>query len=107
MRKIDEEQVMWQEFQKYFKDKYLTELYYSEKVKEFHELRLGTLTMDEYVKQFTSLLQYVPYMQEEKEKIQRFINSLVNFMKEKLEFDYMRSMDDAVQKGHICYQEMK
>eukprot|EP00253_Pinus_taeda_P010510 PITA_10510 len=95
MRKIDEQQVMWQEFQKHFKDKYITKCYYDEKAKEFHELRLGALTMDEYVKQFISLLRYVPYMQEEKDKIQQFIRSLPNFMKEKLEFDYPRMMDDA------------
>lgn len=55
VKKIDEEQVMWQEFHKHFKDNYLIECYYDEKAKEFHELRLGTLTMDEYVKRFTSL----------------------------------------------------
>lgn len=49
MRKIDEKQVTWNKFQKHFKHKYLTELYYDEKAKEFHEVRLGTLTMDEYV----------------------------------------------------------
>jgi len=58
--------------------------------------------MDEYVKRFTSLLRYVPYMQEEKTKIQWFISILPNFMKEKLEFDYPRTMDDVVRKAHIC-----
>jgi len=94
--KIDKEQVTWKEFQNHFKDKYLTEHYYNERAKEFHELRLGTLTIYEYVKRFTSLLRYVPYMQEEKAKIQHFISSLPNFMKEKLEFDYPRTMDDVV-----------
>lgn len=59
----------WQEFQKHFKDKYLTECYYDEKSKEFHELRVGALTIDEYVKRFTYLLRHVPYMQEEEAKI--------------------------------------
>ena len=63
--------------------------------------------MDEYVKWFSSLLQHVPYMQEEKAKIQRFISSLPNFMKEKLEFDYPRMMDNAVRKARICYQQME
>ena len=63
VRKIDKEQVTWNEFQKHFKDKYLTKRYYDEKTKEFNELRLGTLTMDEYVPRFTTFLHYVPYMQ--------------------------------------------
>lgn len=89
----------WNEFQKHFKDKYLSKRYYDEKAKEFHELRLGALTMDDYVDRFTSLLRYVPYMREEKAKIQRFTSSLPNFRKEKLEFDYPKTMDDAVQKS--------
>ena len=101
--KLDEEQVTWNEFQKHFKDKYLTECYYDEKAKEFHELRLGTLTMDEYVTRFMSLLCYVPYMQEKKAKIQHFISSLPNFTKEKMEFDYPKTMDDVVHKARICY----
>lgn len=96
VRRIDEEQVTWQEFQKIFKDKYLTKRYYDEKGQDFHELRLGNMTTEEYVKWFTSLLQYVPYMQEEKANIQWFISSLPNFMKEKLEFNYPKSMDDVV-----------
>jgi len=46
-------------------------------------------------------------MQEEKSKIQRFISSLPNFMKEKLEFDYPKTMDDVVRKSCIYYQQMK
>ena len=33
VRKIDEEQVTWNEFQRHFKDKYLIERYYDEKAK--------------------------------------------------------------------------
>lgn len=36
VRKINEEKVTWKEFQKHFKDKYLTEQYYNEKEKKFH-----------------------------------------------------------------------
>lgn len=92
---------------KHFKDKYLTERYQDEKAKGFHELRFGTLTMYDYVTRFTLLIRYVHYMQEEKAKIQRFINSLPNFMKEKLEYDYPRTMDDTVRKARISYQQMK
>jgi len=63
--------------------------------------------MDEYVTRFMSLLHYMPYMQEEKAKIHHFIRSLTNFMKEKLEFDYPKTMEDVVQKAHICCQQMK
>lgn len=63
--------------------------------------------MDEFIAKFTSLLRYVPYIGEEKAKLQRFINSLPSYMKEKLEFDHPKMMDDSVRKARICYQQMK
>lgn len=59
--------------------------------------------MDEFVTNFNSLLRYIPYIREEKDKVQRFINNLSTFMKEKLEFDNLKTMDEAIQKAQICY----
>ena len=39
------------------------------KTKEFYELRLGQLTIDEFVNKFLELLRYVPYIKDEKEKM--------------------------------------
>jgi hypothetical protein len=41
-----------EKFEKYFKKKYLSERYYDEKTKEFYELKLGQLTIDEYINKF-------------------------------------------------------
>jgi hypothetical protein len=43
---IREKEVMWKEFKRYFKKKYLTKRYYDRKMKEFFELKLGSMTMD-------------------------------------------------------------
>ena len=43
----------------------MSEIYYDEKGKEFNDLRLGTLTMDEFVTKFVNLQCYVPYLKEE------------------------------------------
>jgi hypothetical protein len=48
----------------------MSERYYDGKIREFHEHKLGQLTMDEYVKRFIELLRYVPYIKYEKVKIQ-------------------------------------
>lgn len=85
--KIEEQEVTWMDFQNHFKDKYLTKWFYDEKAREFHDPRLSQLTMDKFVTRFTSLLRYVPYIQEEKAMVQHFTNSLPAFMREKLEFD--------------------
>jgi hypothetical protein len=59
---IHEKELSWRKFEKYFKKKYLSERYYDEKTKEFYELKLGQLTIDEYVNKFLELMRYVPYI---------------------------------------------
>lgn len=68
VRGVSEQSTTWEKFQRYFKEKYITKRFYDEKAKEFHDLRLGQMTMDEFITKFTSLLRYVPYIRKEKRK---------------------------------------
>jgi hypothetical protein len=45
---IKEKNVTRKEFKKYFKNRYLTKRYYDRNMKEFFELKLGNMTIDEY-----------------------------------------------------------
>jgi len=69
--------------------------------------RLGQQTMDEFITHFTSLLCYVPYIREEKAKVQGFVSSLPVSMRERIEFDNPKTMDEAIRKAQICYQQSK
>jgi hypothetical protein len=62
MKGVREEDLSWKRFKKYFRKKYLSERYFDEKAKEFYELKLGQLTIEEYVNKFLDLLRYVPYI---------------------------------------------
>ena len=104
VRSIDERDITWELFQQYFKDKYLTEIFYDEKDKEFHDISLGKMTMDDYVTKFTSLLRYVPYLREEKAKVQRFLSSPPTRMRGRIEFVNPQTMDEAIRKAQMCYQ---
>jgi len=84
---VTEQRITWENFQRYFKERYLTECFYDEKEREFHDLWLGHQTIDEFITRFTSFLRYVPYIREEKEKVQRFVSSLPPYMRERIEFD--------------------
>jgi hypothetical protein len=77
MKGVREEDLSWKRFEKYFRKKYLSKIYFDEKAKEFYELKLGKLTIEEYVNKFLDLLRYVPYIKEEKVKEQRFIIGLL------------------------------
>ena len=67
---IREKNINWSTFKKYFKKKFLSEQYYEESTKEFYELKLGTMNMKELDSKFLSLLKYVPYIVDEKPKVQ-------------------------------------
>jgi hypothetical protein len=57
---VHEKDLSWKQFEKYFRKKYLSEKYMDGKTKEFYELKLGQLTVDEYINKFIELLRYVP-----------------------------------------------
>ena len=67
---------MWKQFKKYFKKKYLSDRYYDDKIKEFHELKLGQLTMGDYANKFLELLRYARYIRDDKVKIHHFPSGL-------------------------------
>ena len=54
----------------------MSERYYDEKAKEFNDLWLGALIMDEFVTKFVNLQRYVPYLRDEKFRVYRFISCL-------------------------------
>lgn len=71
---LEGKEVDWEEFQRLFKGKYLNECYFDDRAKEFHDLKLGQMAMDEMETKFTHLLHYIPYLKDENEKNQCFLN---------------------------------
>jgi hypothetical protein len=47
--------VTWKEFKKHLEKKYLTKRYYNKNMKELFELKLGSMTIDEYERRFLEL----------------------------------------------------
>jgi hypothetical protein len=74
---VREKDITWKEFKRYFKRKYLTKRFYDRKMKEFFELKLGSITIDEYEQRFLELLKYVPFIKDEAAKIQRYLSGLL------------------------------
>jgi len=48
VRCIHEEELNWSEFERLFKKKYLLERYLDDRAKEFYELKMGSMTNEEY-----------------------------------------------------------
>lgn len=105
VRGIREEELIWSKFGRLFKRKYLSERYYDERAKDFYELRMVSMTDDDYTRIFLELLRYVPYL--DKANIQRFINGLLVSFKDHIEFDDPRSLEEAIRKLKNCYEKSK
>lgn len=76
VRDIRTEELIWHEFKRLFRKKYLLERYYDSKAKEFYELKMGLMTNEEYMTKFLELLRYVSYLKDEKAKVWRFFSGL-------------------------------
>ena len=62
------------------------------------------MTDDEYTSKFWELLRYVPYLKEEKDKIQRFTSAFPMEFKDMIEFDEPRSLGEAIRKLKHFYE---
>jgi hypothetical protein len=76
------------------------------KTKEFYELRLGQLTIDEFVNKFLEILRYVPYIKVEKEKMQWFISGLPQTYRDRIEFDEPKTLEQAIWKERYYYEQL-
>lgn len=107
VRAITEEELTQEEFEKLFREKYLSEHYYDNKAKAFYELKMGKLTNDNYVTKFFELLRYVPYLKDEKSKINIFINMLPMEFRDKIELLKPQTLKDDIKKVEHCYEQEK
>ena len=80
VKRISERRLKWKQFKNYFKQKYLSDRYYDDKIKEFHELRLRQQIMEEYANNFLELLRYVWYIRDEKVKVQLVSEWIASFL---------------------------
>ena len=67
-------------------------------MKEFFELKLGTMTMEEYEKWFFEFLNYVDSIKDEKVNIQRFLNGLPSFYSDKIQYDNPKTLEEGIRR---------
>jgi N-glycosylase/DNA lyase len=79
---IKEKRVTWREFKKHFENKYLTKRYYDKKMKDFFELKLASMTIDDYERRFLELLKYVSFIKDETVNIQIYLSGFPSFISE-------------------------
>jgi hypothetical protein len=67
-------------------------------MKEFFELKLGNMTIDEYEQRFLELLKYVMFIKDETVKIQRYLSGLSPSIREKIQYDDPKTMEEMIRR---------
>jgi hypothetical protein len=107
VKHIYENKVTWREFKRYFQKKYLTKRYYEKKMKEFFELKLGSMKIDGYERRFLELLKYVTFTKDEQVKIQRYLSVLPSFINDKILYDDSKTLDDTIRHAKCIYDQQR
>ena len=63
------------------------------------------MTMDTFINIFFDLLHYMPYVKDEKVKIQHFLGCLPPNLRETIEFDMPKNFDTTLHKSILCYED--
>jgi hypothetical protein len=65
------------------------------------------MTMEDLINKFLELLRFVPYIREDKVKIQRFLSCLPQSYRDRIEFDNPKSLSEVFRKARMCYDQYK
>ena len=103
-KKHEVNEIRRSKFRRIFQKKYMSERFFERKAKEFHDLRMGSMTMDSFINIFLDLLHYMPYIKDEKVNIQQFLGCLAPNFWERTEFHMPKNLDTTLQKSSSCYE---
>jgi hypothetical protein len=104
---IEKNKVTWREFKRYFQKKFLTKRYYDKKMKELFELKLGSMTIDEYERIFLELLKYVTFIKDEQVKIKRYLSGMPSFINDKIQYDDPKPFEETIRHSKCLYYEQR
>jgi hypothetical protein len=74
-------------------------------MKEFFELKLGSMTIDEYEGKFLELLKYVPFIKDESVKIHRYLSGLSPPIGDKIQYDDPNTMEETIRREKCLYEQ--
>jgi hypothetical protein len=76
-------------------------------MKDFFELKLGSMTIDEYERRFLELLKYVSFIKDETVKIQRYLSGLPPSISEKIQYDDPKTMEETMRRTKCLYEQQR
>jgi hypothetical protein len=65
-------------------------------MKDFFELKPGSMTIDEYERRFLELLKYVSFIKDETIKIHMYLSGLPSFISDKIQYDDPKTSEETI-----------
>ena len=62
------------------------------------------MNMKKLNSKFLILLRYVMYIVDEKPKVQRFLSCLPYHIKDRIDYDNPKTLEEAMRKANFCYE---
>ena len=63
------------------------------------------MTMKDLNNKFLSLFRYVPYLVDEKPKVQQFLSCLPYHINDRIEYDNPKTLEEAMRKANFCSEQ--
>jgi hypothetical protein len=76
-------------------------------MKEFFELKLGSITIDEYRRRFLEPLKYVSFIKDETVNIQRYLSGFPSFISDKKQYDDPKTLEETIRWDKCLYDQQK
>jgi hypothetical protein len=76
-------------------------------MKDFFEINLGSMMIDEYERRFLEILKYVAFIKDEKIKIQRYLSGLPSFICDKIQYDDTKTLEETIRKYKCIYDQQR
>jgi hypothetical protein len=76
-------------------------------MKEFLEIKLGSMTIDDHERRFLELLKYVSFIKDETVKIHRYLSGLSSFISDKIKYDDPKTLEETIRRTKCLYYQHK
>jgi hypothetical protein len=76
-------------------------------MKEFFELKLESMTIDEYEIRFLELLKYVSFVKDEIVKIDRYLSGFPSFISDTIKYDDPKTLEESIRRAKFLYDQQR
>ena len=76
-------------------------------MKEFFELKIESMVIDENERRFLELLKYIAFIKDEKVKIQRYLSGLPSFISDKIQNNDPETLEETIRRYKFLYDKHK